>query len=63
MIGAIACPATTQYTAADDHGQLITFNPASPGGAKTTPTAGGDDFHGIACPSTSLCAAGDDGAR
>ncbi len=71
MLGAIACPSSTQCTALDSNAQSgsspvvsreLTFNPSAPGtptpGALPSDTAG---FTQIACPYTTQCTALDGG--
>ena len=60
---AVACPSSTQCTAVGSQGDIVTFNPAT--GATVvnnnieSPSDGG--FYDVACPSTSVCVAGDTG--
>lgn len=52
----VACPSTTQCTAGDVNGRVVTFNPQSPR-SLTTATVSTHSVSGIACPSTTQCTA------
>src|SRR5207248_7524728 len=56
-LNAVACPSTSQCTAVDDTGQVLTFNPGSPGNPVSITVNGAQGLNAIACPSTSQCTA------
>jgi hypothetical protein len=60
----LACPSVDQCTATagimgEHHpGQVVTFDPLSPGGAAAQTLAAGEDLFDLSCPSTSQCTTG-----
>jgi hypothetical protein len=52
---AVACPATTQCTALDIHGRLLTFDPTSPHAPAPLQLASLSSATDIACPSATEC--------
>jgi hypothetical protein len=62
-LSAVACPATSQCTATDGNGRVVTFNPTSPGTPVATPIDPSYALPAIACPSASQCTAVDDGGQ
>ena len=59
----VACPLTTQCTAVDAVGQVVTFNPTAPGTPKPTTIDVGQSLNGVACPSATQCTAVDGTGR
>jgi len=60
-LNAISCPTATQCTAVDSLGEEATFDPTSTGinSSLLTPIMGANSLMGVACQSTSICAAVD----
>jgi hypothetical protein len=57
---AVACPSSTQCTAADAQGQIITFRPRPPGPISPAIVVDpGQSLNGIACPLTTQCTVAD----
>ena len=54
-LNAISCPSASQCTAAGEVGQVVTFNPASPGTPTPAPVDGGRNLVGISCPAATQC--------
>ncbi len=61
----VACPSTSQCTAADSAGQVVTFDPSTRDAPtqtpRLTPIDASQSLEGVACPSTSQCTAFDNG--
>jgi len=56
----VACSSSSHCTAGNEAGEVVTFNPASPGKPKASvvrPAASHFGIEGIACPSASQCTA------
>jgi hypothetical protein len=66
---ALACPTVQQCTATagikgEPHpGQVVTFDPLSPGAPAVQTLDAGEDLFALSCPSTSQCTTGDIGGR
>ena len=54
-LAGIACPSAGRCVAVDDVGQVVTFDPAKPGGASAVPLGSG--FQAVSCASVSQCTA------
>jgi hypothetical protein len=63
VLMSIACPSTTQCTAGNQGGQVLTFNPLAPRRHTTATIDNSHSIRGIACVSTTQCTTVDGGQQ